>query len=103
MHFSVDTKTAGRIRESGQFIRQGAVSLRFLPQNFYRYSPVVSKRQGGAVVRNRVKRIIREIMLKGTGRYPEGAYLVFFNGDCTSLDKKILASDIDKLMSMIQK
>lgn len=102
MHFSVDTKTAGRIRVSGQYMRQGAVSLRYISHDSYRYSPVVSKKQGDAVERNRVKRSIREIMQKGTGRYPDGAYLVFFNGDCTSLDKTILESDIDNLMSMIE-
>jgi ribonuclease P protein component len=101
MYFSVDSKTAHRIRESGQYIRQGTVSLRYLPGDSYLYSPVVSKKQGGAVLRNRVKRVIREIMRNGAGRYPEGAYLVFYNGYSPLPDRKIISGDIDKVMSSI--
>ncbi len=102
MHFSVDTKTAAQIRENGRLIRFGMVSIRYLIHDSYIYSPVVSKRQGSAVERNRVKRVIRDIMQKGTGRYPEAAYLVFFNGPCSSLNREILTKDIDLLMKNME-
>jgi ribonuclease P protein component len=102
MHFSVDTKTACVLRESGLFVRHGAVYLRYLPGDVYRYSPVLSKRQGSSVQRNRIKRVVREILRKDAGINPKGLYLVFIKGECSSLNRNILARDIGFLMNALQ-
>lgn len=101
MHFSVDTKMACVLRESGLSVRRGAVHVRYLPGDSYRYSPVVSKRQGCAAERNRIKRITREILRKNAGENPKGSYLVFLRGECSALNHDIIARDIGFLMNMI--
>ncbi len=80
MRFSVDSATAHLIRTNGIRRRTECVSIRFLPGDDYRYSPVVSKKQGTSVRRNRLKRVIREIMRAGSGNFPTGSYLIYYNG-----------------------
>lgn len=102
MHFSVDTKTATRIRMGGSYLRSGLVSLRFLPDEAYRYSPVVSKKQGTSVRRNRIKRVLRDIMRAGVGTYPTGSYLVYYNGTSAPVSRSELAQAVDQAMALIR-
>jgi ribonuclease P protein component len=103
MHFSVNTKTATRIRINGFYIREKMITLRFLPGDSYFYSPVVSKKQGISSRRNRIKRIIRDIMRAGRNVFPPGSYLVYYNGTSTNLDRNEISTNIDILMEIIKK
>jgi ribonuclease P protein component len=101
MHFSVDTRKAGAVRESGLSLRHGNIHLKYLPGDTYRYSPVVSKRQGIAVRRNRVKRLVREIFRKGAGKNPGGSYLIFVHGECSSLNSDNISCDVNILIDAL--
>jgi len=87
MHFSVDTSTAGRVRETGRCERRRPLTVRVLPGPMFRYSPVVSKKQGSAPARNRVKRILRECMRESAGSFAPGYYLVSYNGPCAAFNR----------------
>lgn len=102
MHFSVDAKTARQVRLRGRYFRSEMISVRYLRDEGYRYSAVVSKRQGKAVSRNRVKRIIREIMRAGAGTLPSGSYLIYYNRACSEADGKIMAAEIGSLAAKIR-
>lgn len=102
MHFSVDSKTASRIRSDGRYERGGIISLRYISGDGYRYSAVVSKKQGTAVRRNRIKRVIREVMRAGEGVYPPGFYLVYFNRRFDPPDRRDISANIDTLMKSVQ-
>lgn len=82
MHFSVRTSEAGMIREHGVRGRSGPITIRHAKGGDYRFSPAVSKRYGSAPARNRVKRIIREIMRRCGTEFPPGSYLIYFNASC---------------------
>lgn len=82
MRFSVRSGEAALVRERGFAIRNGPLTIRHIPGEWYRFSPVIAKRFGNAPERNRVKRIIREIMQKGLGAFPAGSYLVSWHAPC---------------------
>ena len=90
MYFSVKSPMIGRIRRHGKTIREESITVRYLHGKSYKYSPVISKKQGNAVKRNKVKRIIREIMLSNREKYPEGYYLLYFNDQCVTVKRKNL-------------
>lgn len=55
-----------RVHQCGRWVNCGALGMKSCANNLAltRYGFIVSKRVGGAVVRNRVKRRLREIMRK---------------------------------------
>jgi ribonuclease P protein component len=65
----------------GQTVRSGALSLRFAPrpqERPYRVAVVVSRKvHKSAVVRNRIRRRIYEIVRRQAATVPEGTDLVF--------------------------
>jgi ribonuclease P protein component len=101
MRFSVDSQTAAKIKTGGISFRSGPISIRYLSDSAFRYSPVVSKKQGTSVQRNRIKRVIREIMRAGQGRYPTGSYLVYYNGKNAEFDRGELKSSIEDLVARV--
>lgn len=103
MHFSVTTPEARRIRASGNCIRKGTVNVRFLPSPEYRYSVVVSKAQGNAVARNRLKRCIREMLRLGETNFPNGLFLVFYRGMCSEYSQIRVERDLTAAMQDIAK
>ncbi len=94
MYFSVRTSDAAKIRENGVRARSGPITIRHIAGEGYFYSPAVSKRYGTAPLRNRVKRIIREIMRSCDGTCPEGHYMIYYNASCDGLGRR----DIEPLI-----
>jgi len=101
MRFSITTSQAKKIRSEGTGKRAETVSLKYLEDGDYRFSAVVSKKQGCAAERNRVKRVIREIMREKENVYPPGLYMVYFRGKCLSLNRTRVIRDLDRLMNTL--
>ncbi len=101
MHFSVPSATADTISSTVDYLRARSVSIKYLKSEQYKYTAVVSKKQGNSAQRNRVKRIIREIMRNRHGIYPSGFYLIYYNKRCGDFDRDELMIDLDKTVAKI--
>ena len=101
MYFSVTNSEAKKIHAEGRCEHSPSVSVRYCTNNEYRFSAVVSKKQGIATERNRVKRIIRELMRCKKDIYPPGLYLVYFNGLCKDINRTRLERDLDDIMKKV--
>ena len=102
MHTGVSTARVSLVRRHG--IRRGGVrvSVRFLPhEKDYCYTPVISKRQGNAVERNRVRRSIRGIMQRKGLLYPRGWYIIYFNDSCSAYDLAAVEAELDSIAGSI--
>ncbi|MCE5252440.1 ribonuclease P protein component [bacterium] len=102
MYFSLNSGTIQKIKRFGKTYRSETVSVKFLSENQYRYSPVISKKQGNAVQRNRIKRIIRDIMTSGRINYPKGMYIIYLNAPCSDAKRDILLHEINVLIENIK-
>ncbi len=103
MHFSVKTQSVNKIKECGNSIRSGSVTVKYITHDEYRFSAIISKKQGNAVKRNKVKRIIRDIMMSGINKYPQGLYMIYFNRQCDETNRKNLMNDITNIMNKIDR
>lgn len=61
----------------GVRVRSGPHTLFYLPQGELRWGVRVSRKVGGAVVRNRIKRIVRECFRLNRHRFPSVGWMVF--------------------------
>jgi ribonuclease P protein component len=101
MHFSVPSREAKAMCRTIPARRAGTLSLKFRPGEGHRYSVVVAKRYGNAVRRNRVKRVVRELMREKLGIVPAGNYLIYMNVQCDQAAREVLAGDLDTLLHRI--
>ncbi len=101
MHFSVTTSEAKKINTEGSFIRAASISVKYIENSDFRYTVVISKKQGGAAERNRIKRIIREMLRTGKEKYPSGLYLIYYNGKCADFNRAGTTKDIENIMKKI--
>lgn len=68
-----------RVRKEGRTVRGGLLMLGVLPvegEKLFRVGLVTSRRVGGAVVRNRVRRRLREIVRRDQHALKDGIWLV---------------------------
>lgn len=98
-----------RVRKRGAFVEiqregkktSGAGLLMFvLPQRRpgpARLGVTVSRRVGGAVVRNRIRRLVREAFRLNPTWFPEGLDVVFIARPTAGRDLSIIAADIQSL------
>ena len=98
MYFSVRSSEASRISSQVRSIRGDQISVRYLPDDRLAYSVVVPKRQGNAVKRTRVKRIIREIMRLHANTLQHGLYLIYVNRPCTQIDTDTIDAELMTLI-----
>ena len=101
MRSGVTTPEAGAIRRTGTTVRGSAISIRHLASDEYRYTPVISRRQGSSVARNRVKRVVRELMRLAADRFPTGLYFIYLNGPCGEFDRDTVARELGTLADRI--
>ncbi|MFC1608271.1 ribonuclease P protein component [Candidatus Latescibacterota bacterium] len=101
MRHGLDTPKVKVILRQGMVFRTRMLSVRYLPKSDYRYAPVISKKQGNAVRRNRVKRIIRDIMFINRDRYPSGYYMVYYRGHSDEFNRHQLENTLSEIMSGI--
>ena len=101
MHFSIKPAKAEKINAYVTSIRSPSINIKYLHGDQYKYTVVVSKKQGNSVKRNRIKRIIREIMRNNRSGFPDGFYLIYFKKKYNQFNRKIILNDIDVLIKKI--
>jgi ribonuclease P protein component len=101
MHFSVTAQEARRIVHSVGSARNNSISIKYMPGSDYRYSVVVSKRQGIAAKRNHMKRILREYMRIRQAAIPGGSYMIFVNKPLGELTRERVTADISVLIQRL--
>lgn len=79
------------------------MTIKYITHDEYRFSAIISKKQGNAVKRNKIKRIIRDIMMSGMNKYPQGLYMIYFNRQCDETNRKNLMNDITIIMNKIDR
>ena len=103
MYYGITSSLVKRITSQGTCRRSSSINIMYLSDRQYRFSAVISKKQGNAVERNRVKRVIRELMRLKKGIYPEGLYLIYYKGVCTGFCRQLVESELDNMMKKISK
>lgn len=101
MRFSVPSSEAQTIRQHGHSERRNAIKIAYLHHELYRYSVVISKKQGTAPQRNYIKRYIRSIMQKNEKNYPRGSYLIFYTDHSKAFDRAECEKSIASIMKKI--
>ncbi|MBT4483821.1 MAG: ribonuclease P protein component [Candidatus Latescibacteria bacterium] len=101
MRFSVNNKAAKKVIADGRTLRKSSVNVKYLDGSEYRYSAVLSRKQGSAVQRNKVKRAIREIMRLNEESYPPGFYIIFIKGQCKDFNRSRAKNDLDTISTNI--
>ena len=101
MHYGVKTSEVKKINTEGSSERAASIRVRYLENNEYRFSVVVSKKQGKAAERNRVKRVIRELMRGKKEIHPQGLYLIYYTRTCEYFNRAHVESDIKNIMKRI--
>ena len=101
MHFSIKTSEIKKISSEGNYERAASINVKYLDNTDYRFSVAVSKKQGAAAERNRVKRVLREIMRIKKGKYPPGLFLLYYNGKCKDFNRNGVVQDLDDIMRKI--
>ena len=77
------------------------ISIKYSTDDTYKYTVIISKKQGNAVKRNRIKRVIREIMRYKRNKYPEGSYMLYVNKRCDKLNRDLLLNDIEEIIKKL--
>ena len=103
MYYSVTSSLAKNISSQGTYIRSSSISIKYLNDSRYRYSAVISKKQGPAVERNKVKRVIRELMRLKKGIYSNGSFLIYYNVKCADFNRGQVDCELDDIMKKIAK
>ena len=103
MRFSVTSETAKKISRNAKTITTYTINVKHIDENVYEYAVVLSKKQGSAVKRNKIKRKIREIMRLNQGRFPLGQYMIYVNGKCENLNNNLIINDLENAISQLIK
>ena len=101
MHFDVKYKKPEKTNTYVNYIRTSTVGLKFLTDDQYKYTVAISKKQGNAVKRNRIRRVIKEIMRCNQNKYLKGSYVIFVNKKCDQLTRELLLNDLEKIIKKI--
>ena len=101
MHYGIKSAKAKFISSKIIPLKSATLNIRYLKENDFHYSVVVSKKQGKAFERNRVKRVIREILRLNPYNFPDGSYLVYFNKKCSDLDRNKILGDLELIGNKI--
>ena len=101
MYFSIKANLAKTISSKGAYEHTSSISVKYILGSEYRYTTIVSKKRGNAVERNRVKRVIRELMRMKKTSYPYGSYMIYYRRKCNTFNCKQIKSDLDLVMKRI--
>ena len=98
MYFSLSSAIAKKINANAKPVRTPTLTIKYLADEQYKYTVVISKKSGNAVQRNRVKRAIRDIMRQNRDKFQNGLYLMYYNKRCDNFDRESLLYDLEKIL-----
>lgn len=101
MHTGLSTTLINSLRRNGKKYNGTLLTVRYLESDIYRYSPVVSKKNGNAAKRNRVKRLIREVMRNNSVSFPSGMYMIYVNKPCVEFTYRIAQEELKAVIGGI--
>ncbi len=102
MRYTIRAPLVNKIRSDGISLRASSLSIRYLADSDYRFTVVVSKNKGNAVLRNRLKRILREIMRTHQNEFPNGLYVLYVNKPFIQLSRNYLQDDVIRLTKTLK-
>lgn len=102
MRYAIRAPLVDKIRSDGISLRASSLSMRYLADSDYRFTVVVSKNKGNAVQRNRLKRILREIMRSHQNEFPRGLYVLYINKPFIQLSRNYLQDDVIRLVKTLK-
>lgn len=103
MYFMLKSTKAEKTIAYVNSIWTPTISIKYLTDINYKYIIVIPKKQGNAVKRNRIKRVIREIMRCNRDKYPTGSYMLYINKQCNQLNRELLLNDIEETIKKISR
>ena len=101
MHFGIKSAKIKKILAHANYIRTPELSIKYLADEHYYYTVVVPKKLGNAVKRNKVKRVIREIMRRNSDINPNGYYIIYFNQQCDQLNRQFLLNNLKDIIKKV--
>ena len=101
MYFSLKQSDIQKVNARPHIIRTSMLTVKYLSEDQYKYSVVVSKKQGNAVERNRVKRVVREMMRKHVNHFPKGYYIIYLTKKCSMVKKPLIEAVFREIMTTI--
>ncbi|GIU84637.1 MAG: hypothetical protein KatS3mg008_1412 [Acidimicrobiales bacterium] len=99
-----DRRTFRELAESGHRVRVGPVTVVYLHrQTGPRVAYAVGRRVGSAVVRNKVRRRLREIVRRDADLLESGAYLVVAHPRAAEASFEELSSSLRRALRLVRK
>jgi len=87
-----------RVFKKGKKVYSGSLMFLYLRQKSLKIGYSVSKKNGGAVVRNRVKRLLRAVMREYVGAFKEDYYIIIIPRPASEYSYHRFKQDIECLL-----
>lgn len=92
-----------QVRKRGKSARQNGFAVAILPGIKRRLGIAVSKRCGGAVQRNRIKRVVREFFRLNRDKFPVGDCVVIPAAGAGKMDNEDIRAALESVLLRLKK
>jgi ribonuclease P protein component len=93
-----------RVQHQGKKVQTRSFLIMVLPAEQSRIGITVTRRTAGAVGRNRIKRLVREVYRSNRALFPEGCELVLVaRAAATALDYPALRAELEQAGSLLRR